>query len=137
MNRIIRIICFTLLLLEFSFRASAEDFTNAIHAYLQQCVHAEIPDGCIVVGIVDEHGSRVVSCGTLDNGTDQDANGDAVFGLYSMTGTFTSMLLQDMVERGEMEWDDPVAKYLPKSVKMPTYHGKEITLRQLVTESSG
>ena len=31
MNRIIRILCFTLLLLAFSFRAAAEDFTNAIH----------------------------------------------------------------------------------------------------------
>ncbi len=79
----------------------------------------------------------MVSCGTLDNGTDQEANGDTVFGLHSVTGTFTSMLLQDMVERGEMEWDDPVAKYLPKSVMMPTYHGKEITLRHLVAEASG
>jgi CubicO group peptidase (beta-lactamase class C family) len=117
--------------------AAAEEFTNAIHAYLQQCVHAEIPNGCIVVGIVDEHGSRVVSCSTLDNGTGQEANGDTVFGLHSMTGTFTSLLLQDMVERGEMGWDDPVAKYLPKSVKVPTCHGKEITLRHLATESSG
>jgi CubicO group peptidase (beta-lactamase class C family) len=54
-----------------------------------------------------------------------------------MTGTFTSMLLQDMVERGEMQWDAPVAKYLPKSVTVPSYHGKQITLRHLVTESSG
>jgi D-alanyl-D-alanine-carboxypeptidase/D-alanyl-D-alanine-endopeptidase len=133
----IRAICFALLLSAFSFRAAAEDFTNAIHAYLEQCVHAEIPNGCIVVGIVDEQGNRVVSCGTLDNGTDQDANGDTVFGLHSTTGTFTSMLLQDMVDRGEMEWDDPVTKYLPKSVKLPTYHGKEITLRNLATEMSG
>ena len=137
MNPAIRVICFTLLLLAFSFRASAEDFTNAIHAYLQQCVHAEIPNGCIVIGIVDEYGSRVVSCGTLDNGTDQEANGDTVFGLHSMTGEFTCLLLQDMVGRGEMEGDTPVAKYLPKSVKLPTCHGKEITLRHLVTETSG
>jgi CubicO group peptidase (beta-lactamase class C family) len=90
-----------------------------------------------MVGMLDEHGTRVVSCGTLDNGSDQEANGDTVFGLHSMTGTFTCLLLQDMIERGEMEWDDPVAKYLPKSVKVPTYHGKEITLRHLVTETSG
>jgi CubicO group peptidase (beta-lactamase class C family) len=126
-----------MLLSAFPFRVAAEDFINAIHAYLQQCVHAEIPNGCIMVGMLDEHGTRVVSCGTLDNGSDQEANGDTVFGLHSMTGTFTCLLLQDMIERGEMEWDDPVAKYLPKSVKVPTYHGKEITLRHLVTETSG
>ena len=75
----IRVICFTILLSAFSFRAAAEDFTNAILAYLQQRVHAEIPNGCIVVGIVDEHGSRVVGCGKLDNGTDQEVNGNTLF----------------------------------------------------------
>ena len=133
----IRVICFTLLLSAFPFRAAAEDFTNAIHAYLQQCVEADIINGGIVVGIVDEHGSSIVSCGKLDNGTDQEANGDTIFGIHSATGTFTALLLQNMVERGEMKLDDPAAKYLPKSVKMPASHRKEITLRHLVTETSG
>jgi len=31
-----------MLLSAFSFRAAAEDFTNAIHAYLQQRIEAEI-----------------------------------------------------------------------------------------------
>ena len=125
----IRVVCFTILLLAFPFRAAAEDFTNAIHAYLQQIVNAEITNGCIVVGIVDEHGSSIVSCGKMDNGTDQEVNGNTLFEIGSFTKTFTGLLLQDMVERGEMKLDDPVAKYLPKSVKMPTRNGKEITLR--------
>ena len=133
----IRVICFTMLLSAFSFRAAAEDFTNAIHAFLQQRVEVEKRDVGIVVGIVDEHGSSIVSCGKLDNGTDQEVNGDTVFEIRSMTGTFTGLLLQDMIERGEMKLDDPVAKYLPKSVKMPTRNGKEITLRHLVAETSG
>src|SRR6476659_5938268 len=116
---VVRIIGFAILLSLLSFRASAEDFTDAIHAYLQQTVSAVTPNGCIVVGIVDEHGSRIVSYGKLDNGTDQEANGDTVFAVHSATGTFTRFLLQDMVERGEMKLDDPVAKYLPKSVKVP------------------
>src|SRR5689334_17344914 len=54
---VVRIIAFTMLLSASPFRASAEDFTDAIHAYLQQTVSAVTPNGCIVVGIVDEHGS--------------------------------------------------------------------------------
>jgi D-alanyl-D-alanine-carboxypeptidase/D-alanyl-D-alanine-endopeptidase len=137
MNTVGRVICFTLLLSAFSFRAAAEEFTNAIAAYLQQCVHAEIPNGCIVVGMVDENGSSVVSCGKLENGTDQEVNGDTVFAIRSMTVAFTGLLLQDMIERAQMKLDDPVAMYLPKSVKMPIYHGKEITLRHLAAETSG
>ena len=90
-----------------------------------------------MVGIVDEHGSSVVSYGKMDNGTDQDVNGDTLFEIGSVTKTFTGLLLQDMIERGEMKLDDPVAKYLPASVKMPTYNGKEITLFHLATHTSG
>jgi CubicO group peptidase (beta-lactamase class C family) len=84
-----------------------------------------------VVGIVDEHGSSVVSYGKMDNGTDQEVNGDTLFDIASITKPFTGLLLQDMIERGEMKLDDPVQKYLPQSVRMPTRNGKEITLRHL------
>ena len=126
-----------LVLSAFSFRASAEDFTNAIHAFLQHRGDLEKTEGGIVVGIVDEHGSSMISYGKLDNGTEQEVNGDTLFNIYSSTCVFTGLLLEDMIERGEMKLDDPVAKYLPKTVKMPTRNGKEITLRHLVTETSG
>ena len=137
MKTAVRVIFFVILLSAFSFTREAEDFTDAIHAYLQQRVEAEKINGGIVVGIVDENGSSIISYGKLDNGTDQEVNGDTVFGLHSTTGTFTRLLLQDMIERGEMKLDDPAAKYLPKSVKMPTYNGKEITLRHLAKETPG
>ena len=49
----IRVIWFTILLSAFPSRASAEDFTNAIRAFLQQRVEVEKRDVGIVVGIVD------------------------------------------------------------------------------------
>lgn len=115
----------------------AEEFTNAIQAFLQQRVEREKRDVGIVVGIVDEHGSRVVSCGQLDNGTDQEVNGDTLFDIASITKPFTGLLLQDMIERGEMKLDDPVQKYLPASVNTPTRDGRHITLLHLVTHTSG
>ncbi len=120
-----------------SLAASAEEFTNAVAAYLQYYVHAQVPQGCLVVGIVDEHGSSVISCGDLDNGTQRQADGDTLFAIQSATYTFFCLLLQDAVDRGELQPDDPVQKYLPASVKMPTFHGKQITLRQLAKETSG
>ena len=90
-----------------------------------------------MVGIVDEHGSRIISDGKLDNGTDQEVNGDTEFEIGSITKTFTGLLLQDMVERGQMKLDDPVTQYLPASVKLPTYDGRQITLLELATHTSG
>ena len=133
----LRVIGFTLVFSMLSFCASAEDFTNAIRAFLEQRVQIEKRDVGIVIGIVDEQGSRVVSCGKLDNGTDQEVNGDTLFDIASITKPFTGFLLQDMIDRGEMKLDDPVQKYLPASVKMPSRNGKEITLLHLVTHTSG
>jgi len=114
-----------------------EEFTNAIHAFLQRRVEVEKRDIGIVIGFVDEHGSKVDSCGKMDNGTDEEVNGDTLFDIASITKPFTGLLLQDMIERGEMKLDDPASKYMPSSVRMPTRNDKEITLRHLVTHTSG
>src|SRR5271166_3071615 len=87
-RRILRIICFALLLRCMPFAAAAEDFTNAIAGCLQRYVHSQLPHGCMVVGVVDEHGSSVISCGDLDNGTDRQADGDTVFSTQSSSYTF-------------------------------------------------
>src|SRR5262249_49992614 len=55
----------------------------------------------------------------------------------SDTKTFTALLFADMTERDDIRLDDPVRKYLPESVNVPTRNGKEITLHQLATHTSG
>ncbi|MDB6064834.1 MAG: Beta-lactamase [Pedosphaera sp.] len=136
-RKLVGVICIALILSNVPFPAAAEELTNALRAYLQQRVEVEKRDTGIVVGLVDEHGSRIVSCGKLDGSTDRQVDGDTPFLIGSITKTFTALLLQDMIERGEMKLDDPVAKYLPESVRMPTRNGKEITLLQLVIHTSG
>jgi CubicO group peptidase (beta-lactamase class C family) len=133
----VRAVCFAFLLLALPVDAPAEDFAAALHAYLQQCVQADGITAGIVVGMVDEHGGRVVGYGKLDNGSDQDVDGDTVFEIGSVTKTFTALLLQDMIQRGRMKLDDPVALYLPAPATMPTRGGRQITLLELATHTSG
>src|SRR5580658_3341032 len=111
--------------------------TDAIRAFLQQRIEVEKRAVGMVIGLVDEHGSSIVSYGKMDDGASQEVNGDTLFEIGSITKTFTGLLLQDMIERGEMKLNDPVAAYLPKSVRMLTYKGREITLLHLVTHTSG
>lgn len=91
----------------------------------------------IVVGLVDEKGTRVISYGKPSQESTQIVNGDSVFEIGSVTKVFTAILLADMVERGEVNLNDPISKYLPKSVKTPTRDGKEITLLHLSSHTSG
>ena len=91
----------------------------------------------IVVGVVDSSGSRVFAAGKLNGDSGSEVDGHSVFEIGSVTKTFTALLLEDMVQRGEVRLEDPVAKHLPKSVKTPSRNGKEITLLDLATQSSG
>jgi serine-type D-Ala-D-Ala carboxypeptidase/endopeptidase len=91
----------------------------------------------IVVGIVSPKGRRVVAYGNLAKDDKRPLNGDTVYEIGSMTKVFTSLILMDMVERGEVSLDDPVAKFLPSTVKVPERNGKKITLRDLSTQTSG
>ena len=91
----------------------------------------------LAVGIVSEKGSQTVSYGKLSRGSDREIDGDTVFEIGSITKVFTSILLADMVEHGEVSLNDPIAKFLPKSVRVPTKDGKEITLLDLSTHTSG
>jgi CubicO group peptidase (beta-lactamase class C family) len=45
---------------------------------------------------------------------------------------FTTLLLADMAQRGEVSLDDVASRYLPPAVKMPE-RGRPITLRDLAT----
>jgi D-alanyl-D-alanine-carboxypeptidase/D-alanyl-D-alanine-endopeptidase len=91
----------------------------------------------IVVGLVDEKGARVISYGKASQDGTQALDGNSVFEIGSVTKVFTATLLADMVERGEVRLNDPISKYLPKTVKTPTRDGKEITLYDLATQTSG
>src|SRR5437667_2160570 len=136
----IRFVCFTILLLTTQFLAAAQNgFTDAeadaIQAFLRE--NFGNTNAGMVIGLVDERGSRVLAVGKLDNGTQQEVNGDTVFEIGSATKTFTTLLLQDMVECDKVKLDDPVAKYLPESVKVPARDGKQITLLNLATHTAG
>jgi D-alanyl-D-alanine-carboxypeptidase/D-alanyl-D-alanine-endopeptidase len=91
----------------------------------------------MVVGVIEPKGRRVVAYGSLAKDDKRPLNGDTVFEIGSMTKVFTSLVLMDMAQKGEVALTDPVSKYLPASVKVPERNNKKITLQDLSTQSSG
>lgn len=91
----------------------------------------------IVVGIIGPQGSRTVGYGKLSATDPRSPDGETVYEIGSVTKVFTSLILADMVQKGEVKLDDPVSKFLPASVKVPERNGKKITLLDLATQSSG
>src|SRR5580658_52647 len=91
----------------------------------------------IVVGIIDPHGRRIVAYGALEKGDKRPLDGDTIFEIGSITKVFTALLAADMAQRGELKLDDPIQKYLPPVVRIPERGGKQITLTDLATHTSG
>ena len=61
----------------------------------------------------------------------------AIFEIGSVTKVFTGLLLADLAERGIVGLDDPLARYLPASVRVPAFEGREIILADLASHTSG
>lgn len=129
-------VCFGLIVALITIRARA-GFTDA--ASIQSFLHDNFSNtnAGMVIALLDDHGAKIFQAGKLDNGTDQQVNADTLFEIGSITKTFTSLLALDMAKRGEINLDDPVAKFLPSSVKVPSKDGKQITLLNLAAQDSG
>ncbi|MCA6117173.1 beta-lactamase family protein [Bradyrhizobium sp. WSM 1738] len=89
----------------------------------------------IVAATIDGGQRSVTAYGR--SGTDRPLDADTVFEIGSITKVFTALLFADMVLRGEVAAEDPAAKFLPASVKMPDFEGAPITLMDLATYTSG
>jgi CubicO group peptidase (beta-lactamase class C family) len=106
-----------------------------IRALLQARLDPKADTG-FVLGLVTPAGERIITVGKAGPNGILALNGDTIFEICSITKTFTAAILSDMVEKGEVALTDPVAKFLPASVRLPERNGKQITLLDLATQSS-
>jgi CubicO group peptidase (beta-lactamase class C family) len=113
----------------------ASPTADSIREALKETVGTRDKVAGMVAVVIGENGSQMVSYGS--SGVPAlPLDGNTVFEMMSMTKVLTSLLLADMVARGEVAFDDPVAKYLPASVTLHE-RGRAITLLDLATYTSG
>lgn len=118
-----------------SLSAQAAPSDSAVRAVIKERVDAGRFAG-IAVGFVSRNNQRRVIAYGPGAGV-QPFDGNTVFEIGSITKTFTAAILADMLKKGEVALDDPVAKYLPPGTVIPERDGKKITLLDLATQSSG
>jgi CubicO group peptidase (beta-lactamase class C family) len=108
-----------------------------IHDILVKRIEVEQQGVGIVVGVIDGRGRRIIAYGARNQGDTRPLDGDTLFEIGSMTKVFTALLLEEAVLKDVMKLDDPVVKYLPAGVHVPERGGKQITLIDLATHTSG
>ena len=98
---------------------------DQVRELLRQRIDVEKRGVSITVGLVDEHGSRVVAYGPTAKEGGGTANGKTIYEIGSVTKMFTDLALADALQKGEAKLDAPIAKYLPKEVKVPARNGRQ------------
>lgn len=96
---------------------------------------ASPPGVGIIVARIGPAGVQIFKSGS--SGTGRSLDEHSLFEIGSLTKAFTATLLATMVLDGSVKLDDPVAKYLPKTVHVPGHGRKPITLLSLATHHSG
>ncbi len=91
----------------------------------------------MAVGLVNEQGTQIVGYGRTSEQDPSPPAADTEFEIGSITKVFTGLLLAEMVERKQVELDEPVARLLGDSFTIPKRDEHEITLVQLATHTSG
>ncbi len=108
---------------------------SAIRAILKERVDAGRFAGIAVGVVTRDNQRRVIAYGPQAGVT--PFNGKTVFEIGSISKTFTAAMLADMVARKQVALNDQVASLLPKGTVIPARSGKQITLLDLATQSSG
>ncbi len=75
--------------------------------------------------------------GLLNKATGVSATTDSVFQIGSITKVFTTTLMMQLVEEGKVNLDTPVHEYLPEFRLADPHAWQTITVRQLLTHTSG
>lgn len=118
--------------------AQTDNKIKEINDVLRERVAVGKTNQSIVVALIDVKGIRFTGYGKTSQTADaKNAEENTVFEIGSITKVFTGTLLAEALRRGEVSLSDSISKYLPETVRTPTRNGREITLLDLATQSSG
>jgi serine-type D-Ala-D-Ala carboxypeptidase/endopeptidase len=91
----------------------------------------------IMIGVRSGADRMVRAFGQTALGSGVRPTGTTVWEIGSVTKTFTAMLLAIYVQRGIVGYNDPLQKYLPDGITVPSYEGRSIRLIDLATHTAG
>ena len=122
-------------------KTTADGAPSQTHKAKVQALVKPIMDGQwtmgLVVGLVSAAGTEIYAFGKRSAGG-AAPDGDTLFEIGSVTKTFTSLALANMIKDGKVTLTQQINTLLPAAkVKVPAYSGQQINLVQLATHTSG
>jgi len=108
-------------------------FSSCERFILEKMSETKIP-GLSIAVIKDEELIYVRGFGFKDIASGSPTTPRTLFGIGSVTKSFTALAILQLVEAGKINLDDPIKKYMPWEIRP---FGEEIRIHHLLTHSSG
>ena len=115
-----------------AFAASDSD----LRAALEQRFKGDRTGACTAAAVID-NGTTASAYVCADAKSERPFDERMAFEIGSVSKTMTAALLAELVGRGEIVLDDPIAKLLPPKTIVPSFDGSPITIGHIVTHTSG
>lgn len=112
------------------------DLQKEIRPLAQPLIDDQLAVG-LVIGVLRDGQTQVLGFGEVEKGSKKTPDAKTIYEIGSVNKVFTGILLAKFVDAGTMKLDDPVTKHLPASVKLMSVDDQPITLKHLVTHTSG
>ena len=103
---------------------------------LEQRFKGDRTGACIAAAVID-NGTTATAYVCADAKTARPFDDHTAFEIGSVTKTMTAALLAEVIARGEVTLNDPIAKLLPAGTTVPSFNGRQITIGDIVTHTSG
>lgn len=107
---------------------------NDLRAALERRLKGDRTGACVAAAVIDKGTTAsAYVCAKFQRPYDEHT----AFEIGSCSKPMTAALLAELIARGEVTLDDPIAKLLPAGTSVPSFNGREITIRDIVTHTSG
>src|SRR5713101_8714645 len=109
---------------------------NDLRAALELRFKGDRTGACVAAAVIDD-GTTASAYFCADPKSQRPYDEHTAFEIGSVTKTMTAALLGEFIARGEVALNDPIAKLLPPGTTVPSFDGREITIGDIVTHTSG
>ncbi len=88
----------------------------------------------LFIGVIKGDEVMMQGYGSVSRLSAQQPDSSTVFEIGSVSKVYTTAIAQALIDRGELSWDDPIARYIPATAG---YKDDSTTLRHLAAHLSG
>lgn len=110
--------------------------SQIVDRYAEHIFYGSAATGMALVAI-DGNQRVFASFGDTRPGNNVRPQQDSLIRIASLSKLMTSEVMVKMAERGQIRLDDPLSKFAPPGMRVPSYGGQPIRLINLATHTSG